>query len=141
MDPVALATAWDHLDVNEEHGSAEPTESPVLYGWFTVDRNGERHFFGGGSPTPFPVPPRPEKPVRLRLMTDDMSGIALWLDSRWNFPESPVAYLFTDDHPEDVLPISPGRQCCVKASGAGDAGRSPVRGLQSHRSPAVARRP
>jgi hypothetical protein len=54
--------------------------------------------------------------VKIKLMTDDMTGIALWPDLRWDFPGSPVEYLFMSDaEVEDLLPISPALRGRVRA--------------------------
>lgn len=79
---------------------------PPLYGWFTIDRDGKRHYFGGGSTTPYPLPPKPSKPMTIRMFVDDVSDVGLWPDLAWDYPGSPFEHLF-DDELENTLPVSP----------------------------------
>lgn len=46
--------------------------------------------------------------MTIRLMTDDVSGVALWLDFGQDYPGSKFEYLFLSERePEDLLPITP----------------------------------
>lgn len=46
--------------------------------------------------------------MTIRLMTDDVSGVALWLDLGQDYPGSKFEYLFLSGRePEDLLPITP----------------------------------
>lgn len=80
-------------------------EEPTLYGWFTTDPTGRRHYFEGGSTTPFREPAKPSKPMTIRMFVDDVSGIALWPDLAWAYPGSPFEHLFEAKQLEDALPI------------------------------------
>lgn len=45
------------------------------------------------------------KPMTIRMFVDDVSGVGLWPDWAWDYPDSPFEYLFHDE-PETLLPIS-----------------------------------
>lgn len=89
------------------HDRPMPTspETP-RFGWVAVERDGAEHWFTRDSSTPLPSPPpKPTKPLTIRMFVDDVSGVGLWLDIGWDYPDSPYEYLFYDE-PENLLPIS-----------------------------------
>lgn len=54
--------------------------------------------------------------VKIRMMTDDTSDVALWPDLVWDYPGSKVQYLFeSDDGVENLLPISPALRERIRA--------------------------
>lgn len=49
-------------------------------------------------------------------MTDDVSGVALWLDLGQDYPGSKFEYLFLSERePEDLLPITPALRDRIRA--------------------------
>jgi hypothetical protein len=54
--------------------------------------------------------------MKIRLMTDDISGVALWPDVNLDYPGSKVEYLFlSEGEPEDLLPIAPALRDRIRA--------------------------
>lgn len=52
----------------------------------------------------------------MRLMTDDVSGVALWLDLGQDYPGSKFEYFFLSERePEDLLPITSGLRDRIRA--------------------------
>lgn len=57
-----------------------------------------------------------DRRMKIRMMTDDISGIALWPDVHLDFPGSPFEHLFpAEGEVEDVLPISPSLREEIRA--------------------------